>query len=138
MYKYSKSSLEKLHTCHPDIQKVLKRAIKRYDITIIEGVRSLEKQKENVRTGVSQTMDSKHLEQEDGYSWACDCALCPINWEDRDRFVFLQGYLKGLSDAMYEAGEISHRIRCGVDWDGDGNIKEHSLFDGPHLELLLD
>jgi len=136
-YKYSSKSAAKLATCHPDIQKLLNKAIKYYDITILEGVRSLERQEELVRTGMSKTMNSKHLKQDDGYSHAVDCALWPIDWDDRERFVFLQGYLKGLADAMYEAGEITHKLRLGVDWDGDGNIKEHSFFDGPHIEIVL-
>jgi len=136
-YSYSNASQAKLNTCHPDIQKVLHKAIKNYDITIIEGVRTTERQEELVRTGMSKTMKSKHLKQDDGYSHAVDCALWPIDWNDRERFVFLQGYLKGLADAMYESGEITHRIRLGVDWDGDGNIKEHSFFDGPHIEMVV-
>jgi len=136
-YSYSNASQAKLNTCHPDIQKVLNKAIKHYDITIIEGVRTTERQEELVRTGMSKTMKSKHLKQDDGYSHAVDCALWPIDWNDRERFVFLQGYLKGLADAMLEAGEITHTIRLGVDWDNDGNIKEHSFFDGPHIELKI-
>ena len=136
-YKYSKKSLEKLNTCHPDLQKILKKAIKHYDITILEGVRTVERQEELVRTGMSKTMKSKHLKQTDGWSHAVDCALWPIDWSDKNRFVFLQGYLKGLADSMKESGEIEHTIRLGVDWDNDGDIKEHSFFDGPHIELIL-
>ena len=136
-FNYSSTSQSKLNSCHPDIQKLLNKAIKHYDITILEGVRSVERQTELVRTGKSKTMKSKHLEQDDGYSHAVDCALYPIDWNDRERFVFLQGYIKGLADAMYESGEISHKLRLGVDWDNDGNIKEHSFFDGPHIELVL-
>lgn len=135
-FKYGRQSLEKLSTCHPDLQKILMKAIENYDITIIEGVRTIERQEELVRTGMSKTMDSKHLKQDDGWSHAVDCALYPIDWNDRERFVFLQGYLKGLADLMYKNGEISHKLRLGVDWDGDGNIKEHSFFDGPHIELI--
>jgi peptidoglycan L-alanyl-D-glutamate endopeptidase CwlK len=136
MYKYGKKSLEQLATLHPDLQKILNIAIKYYDITILEGVRTVERQQELVRTGMSKTMQSKHLKQDDGYSHAVDCALHPIDWKDRERFVFLQGYLKGIADMLYEKGEISHKLRLGVDWDGDGDIKEHSFFDGPHIELI--
>lgn len=136
-FKYSAKSQERLKTCHPDIQKLLNKAIKHYDITIIEGIRTKERQEELVRTGMSKTTDSKHLDQGDGFSHAVDCALYPIDWNDRERFVFLQGYLKGLADAMLESGEITHKLRLGVDWDGDGNIKEHSFFDGPHIELSI-
>lgn len=137
MYKYSKRSMDRLKTCHPDLQKLLMEAIKHYDITILEGIRTKERQEELVRTGMSKTMNSKHLDQGDGYSHAVDCALWPIDWNDRDRFVFLQGFLKGLSVSMKEKGEISHDIRLGIDWDGDGNIKEHSFFDGPHVEIRM-
>jgi len=137
MFKYSQKSLDRLNSCHPDLQKILKEAIKHYDITILEGLRSKERQEELVRTGKSKTMNSMHLDQGEGNSHAVDCALYPIDWADRERFVFLQGYLKGLADAMLERGEITHRLRLGVDWDGDGNIKEHSFFDGPHVEIRL-
>lgn len=137
MYKYSKKSLDKLNTCHPDLQKILKKAIKYYDITILEGIRTKERQEELVRTGMSKTMDSMHLDQGDGYSHAVDCALYPIDWNDRERFVLLQGFLKGLAVSMKESGEITHDLRLGIDWDGDGNIKEHSFFDGPHVEIRL-
>lgn len=137
MYKYSKQSLDRLRSCHPDLQKILMKAINYYDITILEGIRTKERQEELVRTGMSKTMNSKHLDQGDGYSHAVDCALWPIDWNDRDRFVFLQGFLKGLATTMKEKGEISHSIRLGVDWNDDGNIKEHSFFDGPHIELIV-
>jgi peptidoglycan L-alanyl-D-glutamate endopeptidase CwlK len=136
-FNYSSKSLAKLNTCHPDIQKVLKEAIKHYDITILEGVRTKERQEELVRTGMSKTMNSKHLAQDDGFSHAVDCALYPVDWNDRERFVFLQGYLKGLADQMKASGQITHTFRNGVDWDSDGNIKEHSFFDGPHVELSV-
>lgn len=137
MYKYSKRSMDRLKTCHPDLQKILMEAIKHYDITIIEGIRTKERQEELVRTGMSKTMDSMHLDQGDGYSHAIDCALWPIDWSDRERFVLLQGFLHGLAVMMKKNGEISHDLRLGVDWDGDGNIKEHSFFDGPHVEIRI-
>lgn len=130
MYKYSKKSKEKLATCHPDLQKLLNEAIKYYDITILEGIRTKERQEELVRTGMSKTMKSKHLDQGDGYSHAVDCAIYPIDWSDRERFVLLQGFLMGI------ATQMGIKIRLGVDWNSDGNIKEHKFFDGPHLELV--
>lgn len=128
-YKYSKRSQARLATCHPDLQRLLNEAIKHYDITILEGVRSVERQKELVADGKSKTMNSRHLPDENGYSNAVDCALYPINWNDRERFVLLQGFLNGLAKGM------GIELRLGVDWDMDGNIKEHSFFDGPHIEL---
>ena len=136
MYKYSQNSLDRLNTCHPDLQKILKYAIQFYDITILEGVRTKERQQQLVDSGMSKTLDSKHLKQPDGYSHAVDCAIWPVDWNDRERFVLLQGFLKGVAEMMYSKGEISHKVRLGVDWDNDGNIKEHSFFDGPHIEIV--
>ena len=135
MPKYGSESKAKLATCHPDLQKIYNEAIKYCDITILEGTRSKERQAELVRTGMSKTMNSKHIPAADGYSYAVDAALYPIDWSDRDRFVWLGGFIQGLAQIMYTEGRISHLIRWGGDWDSDQNIKEHSFFDGPHCEL---
>ena len=137
MYKYSKRSMDRLNECHPDLKLILMTAIKYYDITILEGARSTERQKELVATGKSKTLNSKHLVQSDGYSHAVDCALYPIDWNDRERFVLLQGFLRGIAVMLKEQGKISHDLRLGIDWDNDGNVKEHSFFDGPHIELSI-
>lgn len=129
MPKFSKLSEERLKTIHPDLQKVLREAIKTYDFTILEGIRTKEKQEELLSRGMSRTLNSKHLDQGDGYSHAVDIAPWPIDWNDRERFILLSGFVKGLGAAM------GVKLRLGVDWDSDLNIKEHSLFDGPHLEL---
>ena len=61
-YKFSKRSLNNLKNCHPDLIKIANEAIKYVDFTIIEGHRSIEQQKENIKKGVSQTLKSKHCE----------------------------------------------------------------------------
>ena len=129
--------MDRLNECHPDLKLILMTAIKYYDITILEGARSTERQKELVATGKSKTLNSKHLVQSDGYSHAVDCALYPIDWNDRERFVLLQGFLRGIAVMLKEQGKISHDLRLGIDWDNDGNVKEHSFFDGPHIELSI-
>jgi hypothetical protein len=51
------------------------------DTTILNTtVRTKEEQAEYVRTGKSQTMDSMHLEQEDGWVHAVDASPYPIDW----------------------------------------------------------
>jgi len=135
MYKFSRKSREKLAQCHPDLQKIFNEAIEIIDLTITEGIRSVEKQEEYFRTGMSQTMHSKHLEQDDGFSHATDAAPYPIDYEDKLRFAYYQGIIQGISHILHKNGETTHKVKSGIDWDGDGNIKEHSLFDGPHVEL---
>jgi len=129
MYKFSKRSLERLETCHPDIQKICKELIKIMDVTVLEGVRTKEQQEEYVRTGKSKTMNSKHLKQADGYSHAVDLAPFPIDWKDAERFAYMQGMVRGI------ALQMGIEIRSGIDWDSDGQVKDHTFFDGPHFEL---
>lgn len=130
MYKYSKSSLDKLDTVHPDLRQLCFILIQIMDVTIIEGVRTPERQTQLVKQGLSKTTDSKHLKQSDGYSHAVDIAPYPVDWNDRERFIFMQGIIQGL------AKTLGLKIRSGVDWDSDGDIKEHKFFDGPHIELV--
>lgn len=129
MFKYSKASLTKLETCHPDIQKLMKEAIKYVDLTIIEGVRTKEQQEEYVRTGRSKTMNSKHLKQPDGYSHAIDVMAYPIKWGDWKRNAYVAGFLMGL------ANQMGIKLRSGIDWDKDFDVSEHNFLDAPHFEL---
>ena len=129
MPKFSKRSKAKLETCHPLLQKLFNEVIKHQDCTIIEGVRSLEKQKEYVRNGVSKTLNSKHLEQTDGYSYAVDCIKYPINWNDSARNYMFAGYVKGV------AASLGIGIRMGADWNGNFTAKDQSFHDLPHFEL---
>lgn len=61
-YLSAKSQL-KLKLVHPDLEKVVEAAIKvsTVDFTVLEGLRTLDRQKELVASGASQTMDSRHL-----------------------------------------------------------------------------
>ena len=63
MYNLGKSSLDKLAKVHPDLAKVVSRAITitDQDFTVVEGFRTLERQKQLVASGASQTMKSRHL-----------------------------------------------------------------------------
>jgi peptidoglycan L-alanyl-D-glutamate endopeptidase CwlK len=62
-FKLSNRSLSKLDGVNSKLIKVVKRAIttSKVDFGITEGVRSIETQREYVRLGKSQTMNSKHL-----------------------------------------------------------------------------
>ena len=62
-FKLSQRSLDRLDSVDPDLIKVVKYAIgvTKVDFGVIEGVRTLEKQKELVAAGASKTMNSKHL-----------------------------------------------------------------------------
>lgn len=130
-YSFSQKSLEKLNTCHPDLQKVMHEVIKHVDCTIIYGIRTLEEQKQLVESGMSKTMNSKHLKQADGYSHAIDVAPYPIDWNNKERFIYFAGFVQGI------AKSLGVDLRWGGDWDSDFDTKDHSFFDGPHFELKL-
>lgn len=129
MPRFSKRSLTKLKDVHPDLVDVLNEAIKYVDFTVLEGARTMQRQKELKDTGKSKTMNSKHLIQGDGYAHAVDIAPWPIDWDDIGAFCHLSGIVRGI--ALMKDMDV----RCGVDWDGDLKVSEHSFFDGPHVEI---
>lgn len=73
-YYLGKTSLKNLNGVHPDLVRVIVRAIQitKYDFGVSEGERTLAKQKQEVAEGDSSTLDSLHLEQDDGFSHAVD------------------------------------------------------------------
>lgn len=117
MYSLGRRSIENLKGVHPDLVDVVYRAIEitEQDFTVIEGLRSVERQKQLVAEGKSRTMNSRHLT-----GHAVDIAPWPISWE-WDKFYLIE-------DAMKEAAsELDIPLEWGGDWT---NFK-----DGPHWQL---
>lgn len=56
-------SLARLEGVHPDLVRIVKTAasISDLDFTVLEGLRTVERQKELVKQGASKTMKSRHL-----------------------------------------------------------------------------
>lgn len=120
MYKLSKRSLSRLEGLHPDLISVVKRAIEitEQDFTVLEGLRTKERQRELVRKGASKTMNSRHLT-----GHAVDIAPWvqgSVSWDWE--------YYYPVADAMKEAAK-----ELGVDLEWGGDWK--SFKDGPHWEL---
>ena len=61
--RYSQRSLDNLRGIHPDLRRVIDRALQEspLDFIVIEGLRSKERQAQLVAQGASQTMNSRHL-----------------------------------------------------------------------------
>ena len=116
-YRLSKRSLGNLEGVHPDLVAVVKRAIEitEQDFTVIEGVRSIERQRELVAKGASKTMNSRHLT-----GHAVDLAPYPLSWDWE--------YFWPIVDAMQKAAD-----ELGVDLTSGANWKNFP--DGPHHEL---
>lgn len=64
VYRLSQRSLNNLEGVDERLVNVVKRAIEltKIDFGVIEGVRTIEKQKQLVEAGASQTMKSKHID----------------------------------------------------------------------------
>ena len=127
-WKLSNRSKERLQGVYPDLVKVVNRAIEisPYDFCITEGVRSIETQKQYVAEGKSKTMDSHHLKQEDGYSYAIDFVVylgADITWE-------IGYYRKVIQAFMTAAIELGVQIEAGGLW--------RTFVDGPHIQLNKD
>lgn len=132
MASFSDKSLAILDTCHPDLQKVLKEAIKYFDFTLIEGRRTLETQKKYVADGKSKTMNSKHIpdpRDPKQYSRAIDLTPYPIDYSDLQRHCYLGGWIMGI------ASQMGIKLRWGGDFSGDTQIKDESFKDYVHFEL---
>lgn len=140
MYKFSRRSHIKKITCHKDLQLILDDSIKVVDFTILEGARSQETQITYFAQGRSKLdgvhKKSKHqVSDEQPLSMAVDIAPYPIDWNDRFRFAFLAGVMRGVATGLLEEGKITHRLRWGGDWDSDNDFKDQTFFDLPHFEL---
>lgn len=61
--KFSQRSLKNLQGIHPDLRRVMDRALQEspLDFVVIEGLRTRERQKQLVAEGASKTMNSRHL-----------------------------------------------------------------------------
>lgn len=120
MFQLGAKSLEKLKGVHPDLVKVVQRAIQlsEIDFTVIEGLRTLERQKQLVAAKASKTMKSRHL---DGH--AVDLAgivdgQVVINWHCAPIIA------KAMKAAAAE-------LKVPLEWGGEWA----SFPDGPHFQL---
>lgn len=156
-FTLSKASLANLAGVHPDLVRVVKRAITltKVDFKVIEGVRSKERMWENYGKGrtvaqcaakgvparyarpraakvtwLNNPLKSNHRVMQDGYGHAVDCLIAPYDWKEGPGW-------KLMNDAFMEAARIEKvKIRWGRNWDGDDRIGEEGETDGPHFELV--
>lgn len=127
-FRLSTRSLNNLNGVHPDLRAVVELAITltEVDFAVVEGVRTLEKQREYVAKGLSKTLKSRHI---DG------CAVDLGAFLGKEYLRHAAPYHK-IKDAVFDAaGRLKIPIRWGGDWDCDGDSGDEKFFDGPHFEL---
>lgn len=87
-FKFGPKSIATQKGVHPDLIRVANTAITlcTVDFSFFEGLRTKERQAMLVRTGKSQTTNSMHLVQKDGYGHAMDLVPTLTGWNDWDPF----------------------------------------------------
>ncbi len=131
MARFGKRSRERLRGVDPRLVVVLERVCKHFDITVIEGLRSQERQNELVEQGKSKTKFGKHVQGK-----AVDVAPYPIDWNARDDFHYLGGFVLGVAASM------GVKLRWGGDWNasstfqGKRTTKDNNFDDLVHFEIL--
>jgi len=109
------------------------------DFRVHEGVRTLERQRELFKNGASQTLKSKHLVQADGYGHAVDLYPYPIDMKRVNNGNAQEIVRFGLLAGLMHAAAIHNKVKIvwGADWNLNGQTLDHSLFDGPHFQIML-
>ena len=128
MPKFGKQSRTNLHACHQDLQNLFLEVVKYFDCSILEGFRGEIGQNKAFHEGRSKLKypESKHNKMP---SLAVDVVPYPINWNDKERFYYFAGFVKGI------ASQLGIVIRWGGDWDSDTQVHDQTFFDLPHFEL---
>ena len=113
-------SLSRLEGVHPDLVRVVKKAaaLSDLDFTVLEGIRSVERQKQLVSQGASRTMNSRHIT-----GHAVDLAPM-IAGEVRWDWPLYKQLAKIVKAA---AADEKVPLQWGGDW--------RAFKDGPHWEL---
>ena len=154
-FSLSSRSRGKLEGVHPDMVAVVERAIEltKVDFGVTYGVRTLEEQKRLYESGRSQTMNSKHLLQDDtSYSHAVDVVAY-----DGSDVVWEINVYDDICDAFKQAAEEKG---VAIKWGAalsEGDIRSfpgteedamnayidlrrsqgrRPFIDGPHFELM--
>ena len=117
----SQKSKDKLEGVDIRLVRLVEQAIKEttIDFTVLEGLRTPERQQQLVNDGFSQTMKSKHLT-----GHAVDLGAIvdgKLSWDKQ--------YYPELAKAMKKAAADQ---QVNIRWGGEFK----SFFDGPHFELI--
>lgn len=119
-YRLGNRSKERLEGVHPDMVAVVERAIEltEIDFTVLEGLRTLERQKTLVARGASTTLNSRHIT-----GHAVDLGAY-VDGEVRWDWPLYHKIAEAMKQAALE-------LKVDMDWGGDWK----SFPDGPHYQL---
>lgn len=144
-FHFGRKSLAVRSELHPDLQRLWDAVIQRRDVSLIDGQRTWDEQVENVKRGVSKTMNTRHFprdpvtgERRDdggGVAWASDALPYPfVGWgkkgAESDLLIF-GGYVLAIAE------ELGLDIRYGGDWNSDWMNSDNGFNDLDHFEKRL-
>lgn len=126
-FELSARSERNLARVHPDLVRIVRRAAEISDVPfeVIEGARTVEQQRANVRKGVSKTMNSRHIIAANGFAHAVDIALRAST----DAAMFSAPAIRAkIAPVMKRAAaDLGIPVEWGGDWKGG--------WDTPHWQL---
>lgn len=129
---FGKESLKQLSTCHPLLQRVLKSAVIDFDFVVVEGHRGKEAQNKAFAEGNSQVKwpNGNHNTFP---SNAADLSPYPVDWKEGEkphlRFAFMMGVIYA------HAKRLGIKLRFGMDWNRNLDMRDESFLDYGHVEL---
>ena len=126
--KYSQRSLTNLEGIHPDLRRVIDRALQDspLDFIVIEGLRTRERQEYLVKRGDSRTLNSRHLTGHAVDLWPIDPATG--RGPDGNNQALLWKLYNQIGPAVEDA---ARELGVSIVWGG----RWTSFRDGPHFEL---
>jgi len=117
---------------HPDLQRLFFAVAMHVNCSVLDGIRTIEEQRRDVKEGKSETLASKHLPQSDGLSHAVDVAPYPQRWNDEKWKIdlwYFGGFVLGV------AAQMGIGIRWGGNWKRDNDPENNGFQDLDHFQL---
>jgi peptidoglycan L-alanyl-D-glutamate endopeptidase CwlK len=156
MFEFGRKSKAEVKSCHSDMQKVLNLSIKRskVDFGVSEGARSIRVQQAYYAIGRTVELHRRPITYVDGVTKLSAHNKIPSDAADiyiyhpmksiREDIIYNRlhlSYVAGVIDSctkeLFDKEEITHVIKWGGNWDGDGIIGLDQKFnDLPHFELI--
>lgn len=120
MPQFSQTSIDRLRTADPRLQRLFQEVVKHLDCSVLCGHRTKAEQDAAVKAGKSKAVwpTSKHNSYP---ALAVDVVPYPVNWTDFRRIWHFAGFVKGMASAL------GYDIEWGGDWK--------RFPDSPHFEL---
>ena len=147
MYSYGKRSKYHIDTLHVDLQTILYEVIKEYDISVIEGHRTIERQQELFNSNPPRTkIDGINILGKHNHlpSLAVDIVphkkgVDPFEGSTKNlaRFYYMMGIVRSVTNRLLRERKITHDVRFGLDWNKNGIFTDQKFHDLPHIELIM-